>query len=244
MNSDLTFVLLPGLDGSGLLFEDFVARMPPGFRTRVVRYPGDAVRSYAELESLVREQLPDEPYVLVGESYSGPLAVALAARPRGDLRGLVLVASFVTRPAWRGWRWLPWRALFALPAPVMALRWALGLDGPAGADHFRVAVREASPEVLAARVREALAVDVREELRAVRCPVLYLVAARDRIVAKRCAREVAALRPGAVVETLDAGHPLLQLVPDAAWGRIAAFFGGGPPRESGPMSESGAGPSG
>jgi len=222
----LTVVLLPGLDGSGLLFEEFVGRTPPGFRAQVVTYPSREVTSYAELEPLVRDQLPEGPYVIVGESYSSPLAVQLAARPIGDLRGLVLAAGFVTAPARRFWRLLPWRTAFAFPAPASWLRFMMGVDARSGVDRFRVAVQSASPRVLAARLRETLTVDVRAELSSVRCPLLYLAARHDRVVPKRCAQEIVELRPDATVVELDAGHPLLQLKPDAAWRAIADFVEG------------------
>lgn len=223
VSKPLIVVLLPGLDGSGLLFQQLVDRTPPGFSTQVIAYPGDEVLRYAELEPLVRAQLPDGPYLLVGESYSSPLAVKLAARPTGDLRGLVLAAGFVTAPARRFWRLLPWRAAFALPAPASWLRWVMGLGTGSGVDRLRVAVGSASTKVLAARVREALEVDVREELSRVRCPLLYLAAAHDRVVPQRCAREVLDLHRAAMIETLDVGHPVLQLTPEAAWRELGTF---------------------
>jgi hypothetical protein len=37
----ITLVLLPGMDGSGLLFADFISALGPEFRTQVVTYPDD-----------------------------------------------------------------------------------------------------------------------------------------------------------------------------------------------------------
>src|SRR5207249_6130409 len=81
-----TIILLPGMDGSGSLFEDFIASLPPDVEAMVVKYPPDRALDYAELEALARAALPIQgSFLLVGESFSGPVAVALAASsPRSE----------------------------------------------------------------------------------------------------------------------------------------------------------------
>jgi pimeloyl-ACP methyl ester carboxylesterase len=92
-------VLLPGLDGTGILFKPLIAALPPEVSTVVVAYPGEQPLGYAELLPVVLAALPTEhAFVLLGESFSGPLAVmAAATRPPG-LVGLVLCATFVQNP--------------------------------------------------------------------------------------------------------------------------------------------------
>lgn len=73
-------IVLPSMDGTGELLSDFVAAMAPAFDTEVVAYPRDRILGYDELVARVRPQLPtDEPYLLIGESFSGPIAIRLAA---------------------------------------------------------------------------------------------------------------------------------------------------------------------
>lgn len=50
----LRAVLLPGMDGTGELFSEFVAALPVGLESVTVRYPTDRCLSYSELEELVR----------------------------------------------------------------------------------------------------------------------------------------------------------------------------------------------
>lgn len=48
---------------------------------------------------MARAALPsDEPFVLVGESFSGPIAISLAASSLPQLKGLVLCCTFVRNP--------------------------------------------------------------------------------------------------------------------------------------------------
>ena len=50
-----TLVLLPGLEGAGLLFEPLLAALPSSIRTQVVSYPPDQPLSLAEYAALVRK---------------------------------------------------------------------------------------------------------------------------------------------------------------------------------------------
>jgi len=85
----MTLVLLPGLDGTGDLFADFVSALTPNLDARIVRYPKDRLLSYADLFSFVVSAIPEnQPFVLLAESFSTPLAVRLAATNPASLKGL------------------------------------------------------------------------------------------------------------------------------------------------------------
>ena len=91
-------VLLPGMDGTGLMFGPILPFLE-GLDPRVVRYPAE-LTSYPDCLAFARAQLPlDRPFLLLGESFSGPIAIALAAeRPEG-LQGLVLCVTFARNPS-------------------------------------------------------------------------------------------------------------------------------------------------
>lgn len=92
-------VLLPGLDGSGDFFDALCRQLPPQWRIQVIRYPGDQPLSYGELARLVWAALPDDsPFVLVAESFSGPVAIQVAAMRPAGLMGVVLCATFARNP--------------------------------------------------------------------------------------------------------------------------------------------------
>jgi pimeloyl-ACP methyl ester carboxylesterase len=88
----LPIVLLPGLHGTGDLFEPFLACAPPHLRPIVVPLPEKS--SYAELLEEVRRQLPAGRFAIVAESFSGPLAVALARGASERVVGVILCNSF------------------------------------------------------------------------------------------------------------------------------------------------------
>jgi pimeloyl-[acyl-carrier protein] methyl ester esterase len=95
----VTIVLLPGMDGTGKLFAGFVAALGDAARPVVVAYPTDSQLDYRQLIDVARTFLPlGEPFVLLGESFSGPIAIALAAERPAGLFALVLCCSFAPNP--------------------------------------------------------------------------------------------------------------------------------------------------
>lgn len=226
--TSMHYVLLPGMDGTGDLFDNFVEAAPQGVETTVVRYPTDEVLTYPEYVDLAESYLPPDgsPFVLLGESFSGPVAISLAARRPAGLRALVLCNTFASGPWWRGFGHLPWNLLLGMPAPGLGLGYFLcGFSGMSRyADEIRATNSKVSPAVRASRLREALAVDVRPQLAELTCPVLYLKGTRDRLILARSLREITKANPAVRVERFDAPHILLQMRPDDCWRAITTFI--------------------
>jgi len=218
-------LLLPGLDGSGRLFGPLLAARPRGFLPEVVSYAPDRLLGYDDLAGLVRERLPAGRFVLVAESFSGPVAVRLAAERPPGLAALVLAATFLHHPLnalLHPIRGLAGAWLFGLGLPAPLVRHFLaGPDAPhAIVAEVQAAVAAVSPQVLAHRVGEALRVDVREDLARVEVPVLWLAPSRDHLVRADAAEEAQAIRPDVEVASIDAPHMILQRCPQASLARI------------------------
>lgn len=95
----IDLVLLPRIDGTALMFAPLVEALPPGIRPLPVSYPREEPLGYRELSALVRAALPrDAPFLLLGESFSGPLALMAAAEGPPGLLGVILCASFIRSP--------------------------------------------------------------------------------------------------------------------------------------------------
>jgi pimeloyl-ACP methyl ester carboxylesterase len=231
MMPPLSLVLLPGMDGTGLLFAPLLRALPAEVEPLAVAYPGDTPLPYSALAELVLEALAELPagrdVVLLGESFSGPVALRVAATQPAGLRAVVLCASFAKKPvrvpAWvaRAVRPQLLRAApFAVQAPVM-----LGAGaGDAAQTLLRGALARVSPEVLAFRVAELLRVDATEALRACPAPLLYLRATRDRLVSARSRDHLLEQRPDTKVVDIDGPHLLLQTQPAECWDAIWAFL--------------------
>jgi len=221
-------LLLPGMDGTGRLFEPLVRALPPGLTPIVMRYSPDQPLGYAELLPLVERAAPqDADYIVLAESFSGPLALQLAAQHPPRLRGVVLCASFARNPLPGFTRWLGplVRGLwFRLTPNFVCRKFLLGRYRTPELDALLDAVwREVRPGVLAARAREILAVDATQAAQACAVPILYLAGAADRIVGPRSHEYLRAQAPQLEIATLPGPHLLLQAAPAAAVPALVKF---------------------
>ncbi|MET0815540.1 MAG: alpha/beta fold hydrolase [Pseudoxanthomonas sp.] len=182
--------MLPGLDGTGRLYERLATVLAADFDVRLIAYPDDGFEGYAALAETVARRLPlDRPYLIVAESFAGPLAVMLAAgRPPG-LEGVVIAASFLCNPVAHAT--VLARLLRLLPAwvpPPLPVLEAMLMDTWKDAEvrrQLEASLRSAGRKVLKARLIAALKVDVRAEFQRIGVPVLYLWASRDRLLRGR-----------------------------------------------------------
>ena len=212
----MKLVLLPGLDGTGDLFADFASALPADFETTILRYPSDECLSNSELVEVVRSAMPDrEPFVLVAESFSTPLAIQIAAANPPNLKALILCAGFAKAPV-KGWlrfiRIFLSPLLFRLPVPEFAVRWLLtGPGAPASLiSAVEKAVSSVKPQVLSTRLRAVLRCDVRDELSKIAVPILYLKATEDRVVRAPCFEDIRRVNPQVKVIEVSGPHLLLQ----------------------------------
>ncbi|WP_370682449.1 alpha/beta fold hydrolase [Comamonas sp. GB3 AK4-5] len=226
----ITLVLLPGMDGTGLLFGPLVAALREVWPVTIVAYSHDtASQTYAGLQTQAEQALPpDGPLVLLGESFSGPIAVALAAKHPGRVAGLVLCCSFLRNPR-PSLRWL--RGLASIPAPlppgpVLSAMLFGRFATPGLRTLLNKALSGVSSAALRARLRAVLDIDARAQAHSLAMPVLYLQASHDRLVPADAAAAVQQCCPQAVVQSLNAPHCLLQAAPEAAAAALSAFIQG------------------
>jgi pimeloyl-ACP methyl ester carboxylesterase len=225
----ITLVLLPGMHGSGRLFAPFTRELPDFIKPVVVTYPPDRPLDYKEHLNIVMAALPDdEPFVLLGESYSGPLALMAAARnPRG-LAGVVLCATFIKPPLSVPVSLLrPFISplLFRIKTTRLFLRIILGSNAPEWLKKlFFETLVDIRPEVLAARATAVLDLDCSDALRECPVPILAMVAGRDRLVSKRSSELIRAIRPDVEYVKIGAPHLILQCAPAAAAWQVSRFM--------------------
>lgn len=221
-------VLLPGMDGTGDLFAPFLENLGAEQDVTVVRYPLDKPLDYHALEAIARAALPASgPYVLLGESFSGPIAVSLAASQPSGLSGLVLCCTFVRnpRPFFAGLRFIV--GVLPLVRPPMALLSKL-LLGKFSTAQLRAALADAlakvAPDALRARLQAVLRVDVSAHVQSIKVPMLYLGASEDLVVPRTAADVISRLQPSMKVVEVKAPHFLLQAAPAEAARVVRGFF--------------------
>lgn len=224
----LRWVLLPGLDGSGRLFRWLVDCLPDGVQPVVVTYPASEPASHSDLVRIIQAHLPDEPFVLIAESFSGPLALRVASVAAVKPVAIVLCASFVSSPI--GQRLAKVAALCspvlrAVNIPTWLIRrYLVGNAKQEQIEAFRSSLRSLSPTAMKSRF------EVLNELRGesgpprLSLPILYLRATRDRLVGAEDARNVLLHYPQAEIHEIEAPHFALQTAPEEAIRLIDDFL--------------------
>jgi pimeloyl-ACP methyl ester carboxylesterase len=226
----MTLILLPGMDGTGILFQPFVAALGTSYSVKVVSYPSDVEMEYSELEAVARAALPkNEPFIIVGESFSGPIAVSLAASCSDQIKGVILCCSFVRNP-------YPFFSKLKSIAGALPIRivpkailnyFALGAYATESLKALlQTTISKVSPSVLRARLRAILSVNVTEKLSSLSVPVLYLRASRDFVVPSSASETVASLNQRVTITEIEAPHLLLQAAPNEAAQAVATFIKG------------------
>jgi pimeloyl-ACP methyl ester carboxylesterase len=231
MLSGKTLILLPGLDGTGRLFAPLQKALEPDIQTIVFSYPTDEPLDYQTLVSNVERDLPKTSYVIVAESFSGPIALEIAAHKPQGLQGLILSTSFAANP--RPWLSLlirrfigPW--CFRTQIPTWAIRALMtGADAPADlCSTIQDAIKTVSPQVLALRLREVINVNSSGALRNCSVPIFYFNGNEDRLLGKGPLALLSTLRPDMRVIDVPGPHLLLQTAPDICARHIKSIADG------------------
>ncbi len=89
-------VLLPGMDGTGDLFDSVLNDLTE-YDCLVIPLPSTDQQDYVSLVEYVKSKLPEGECVLVAESFSGPIGAYLAQEEK--VKGIVFVATFLTPPS-------------------------------------------------------------------------------------------------------------------------------------------------
>jgi pimeloyl-ACP methyl ester carboxylesterase len=224
----LKILLLPGLDGTGALFQQFLKLLPSNLPTQVCPLPAEGDQRPTHLAaSIAATGLCNEDVIIIAESFSGRVAYELAQLHDHRIKGLILVSSFLTVPRLllRLARWLPVRLFPWHWSPAWALRWFC--VGPDASDELVQRLQQTIGSVATSTIADRI--KVLSELDAPRenipVPCLYLQPTDDRLVPKSHAEKIRKLCQNLKVEVIPGPHFLLQANPEACVAPVLAFIG-------------------
>ncbi len=219
----MPLLMLPGMDGTGELLAGLAESLARERPTQVVAYPPDRQMGYAALADFVVAKAPPGRFAILGESFSGPVAIALAAKtPR--IAGLILASSFACSPVPRifapfaQFLDLAWIPHFAAVAALLGPR-----AHPALSARLRAVLARLPKEVLRARAAAVFGCDARADLRRFDRPTLCLHGARDRLVSRACVAQTLECARLGEVAWLDAPHMALETRTSEACAEIERF---------------------
>ncbi len=223
-----TLLLLPGMPGTDALFKPLMDELEDHFDIDAVSYPTDKPLGYEPLLNIVTSRiLKEKQLFILGESFSGPLAVMAALKCPENVLGIILAASFVTSPMPR-WinrlkRFARGRILDVRPRSFINDS-LMGKDCPENTRRWiHATMPRLGREVISARVQAVLGVNVREELKSCQVPVLYIAGSRDWLIGKKCIDAIWLCRPDVEIKVLEGCHMILQTRPAEAAEVIREF---------------------
>lgn len=217
--------LIPGMDGTGLLFYRQAPLLASRFNVVAHRLRDDRDRMEGLVDDL-RARLDDlapaaEPAFLVGESFGGALALSFALAHPARVAGLVIVNSFPyfnpqlrLRLAIHGLSLLPWGAMRIVRR---ATAWRMHSRHTHRDDlrHFLTLMRQTTRAGYVNRLRILTGYDVRARLHQVQPPTLFLASSDDHLVpAVEQGRLMAGAVPRSTVRVLDGHGHICLIAPD------------------------------
>lgn len=226
-------VLVPGLDGTGLLF---YRQIPLIARShRVASYAlRDSAMTFETLVADLRQVVEtvagkDGRAIVIGESFGGALAMTFALAEPDRVRGLIVLNSFPhftpqirLHAAIYGLRALPWGAM-PLVRRLTVSRLQSRHTHRREIERFMQLTARASKAGYLSRLRLLTRYDIRDRLQQMRVRTLFLAAELDHLVpAVTQARFMANRVAGSVIRVLEGHGHCCLISPDVDLGEILA----------------------
>ncbi|WP_102798386.1 alpha/beta fold hydrolase [Bowmanella denitrificans] len=215
-------VLIPGMDGTGRLFEPFIESAPAGLEVITVPLIQDAAAGYIDQAQYVVDTIGDEPLVLVAESYSGMVAYNMLNIGCKNIRHIIFAASFISSPSWMASlaRYLPVSVLKSRFVPNSILGKILfgRFSSSKLIAVFYEALDHVSNDVLDHRLKQIAT--LKYPVTPIEIPCSYIRPKDDKLVSRAALEPFSRLCHKLTVHEVDGTHFVLQTNPKQCWSLI------------------------
>jgi len=219
---------MPGLDGTGELFDGLREQLPAELDVAVVRYPHDQNLGYSELRRFVVSAIEGATaVVLFAESFSSPLAIEMAANGSDNFAGVVLCAGFAAAPVSSFARMLLRRVKpFSFQPPDWIVRhFLVGPQAPETlVKQVKRTINSVPPHILEFRLNQILECSALQAMAEVSAPTLYIQGTADRLVASSALKEIEHANSKVVCNRVEGPHLLAQANPSGVATAVLNFL--------------------
>jgi len=213
----MKIVLLPGLDGTGLLFQNLIEYLPQDHEVELVSFELIYGLTYKEQAEELASKYKNEELLIVGESYSGRIAYELYHLLKGNVKGIVFLASFISRPSLLSLlaRFVP-VSFLAQNVLTESLLYLVGFNR--SGDRSLVgpvfsSLRNANKLKLKSRLRNIS--HLKKPTLDILCPVIYVRPSKDRLVSSSAVKALASKCASYREISIEGGHFIAQVNPVA-----------------------------
>ena len=207
-------VLLPGMDGTGDLFTEFLSNYDGEYL--VIPLPKSGPQDHVSLAKLIKEQLPAENYILLAESFAGGIVPELLKQKNPHMKGVIFVASFLSSPnqlLLSIAKLLPIKTLASAPLPTIFFKFLLLGQGASKELLAKfITVTKSIPDFV---LKSRLEVMSKQRLQSTTfdIPSIYIQALSDRLIPSQKGREFTKVFINIKYIEIEGPHFVLQAQP-------------------------------
>lgn len=210
----MKLVVIPGLNGNDQFCIEFLNQL--SIDTQFVPLPEDCPQDHENIAKHITPQLPDEPFILLVESFAGSLAPYLAANSEIPLKGIIFFVSLLAPPnklLLEVPKLLTAESVFKLPLAEqkLATRFLNNDATPEQVKHVRQVIEAIPHPILKQRVIALKQLDTFPSQPDI--PVAYVEASNDKVLNQRAKDSIAQIYPGARKYPMEGSHFLLYTKP-------------------------------
>ncbi len=212
-------VLIPGMDGTGMLFDPFIESAPDGVEVITVPLLQDSAAGYVDQAQHVIDRIGNEPIVLVAESYSGMVAYSMLKIGCENIRHIIFAASFISSPSWMASiaKYFPVSAIKSkiVPSAIMGKFLFGRYSTPSLIAQFYGALNHVTNDVLSHRLNQIATIACPDTT--IEIPCTYIRPKGDKLVSKGALEPFQRLCHKLTVHEVDGAHFVLQTNPKQCW---------------------------
>jgi pimeloyl-[acyl-carrier protein] methyl ester esterase len=226
----LKLILMPGLDGTGNMFQPFISSLGDEIQPHIISYPSDRYLSYDELSNFALDRLKkiDDQLVLLAESFSGPVAIKLLQDSLPSIKAVIFSATFCGSP--KSFlvslsKFLPVATILKLPIPNAVIKYlCFGYDcSPETIDLFKTTIAKSNAKVLSQRIIEISRLKFKEQNLS-NIPCCYIQAQYDKLVPESAFQSFQQIAPDIQLIKINGPHFILQAKPQECKESIVKFI--------------------
>lgn len=220
----MKLVLLPGMDGTGKLFKDFIESWQG--ECLVLNLPALGDQSHQVLAETIVNRLPKQDYALVAESFSGGLVPFLIQRAAVKPKAIILAASFLHSPRPLLSKlacYLPLKKLIKIPITKWIIQYTcMNKSSAHQFQQFWTLLCSLNMDLMKRRLQIIRKMDIQPHNTSI--PTLYLMAAQDKLVPYHLSNQLIKCFSRLKIQSIAGPHFIMQTNPAACAQEIAFFI--------------------